>query len=199
MMLPMSKHQQAALGTSIELLALGFRQRGETIAQYHDRGQTNVEDGTHDALLARRDGRRDKHTAGLCVSNILTNLCLQMLGRKTTGYAHILAPRSSQEHAVANAVVGPGAYLPAEERVKELRTLALQKQATGVVAKIVLPALILLFVAEHQVVVARLEEQAVLGVGSFEGILRLSRSRLWSNKFTVVPTAAHLEATHHHA
>ena len=26
------------------------------------------------------------------------------IGRKTTGYAHILAPRSSQEHAVANAV-----------------------------------------------------------------------------------------------
>ena len=77
--------------------------------------------------------------------------------------------------------------------------LALHQQAAGVVAQVVLPSLVLLVSTKHQVVIARLKEQAMLRVASFEGLLRLSRNRLWSNQPPIVPPATDLEATHHRA
>ena len=100
------------MSTSIELLALGLRQRGETIAQHHYGRQSHIENRTHDALLPWRDGRRNKYTTSLSISNVTTDFGLQLLGRKATGDAHILSPRSGKQGAVTYAVVRPGTYLP---------------------------------------------------------------------------------------
>ena len=85
-----------------------------------------------------------------------------------------------------------------EEGAQQVGMLALHEQAPRVVAQIVLPALILVVGAEHQVVVARLKKQPVLRVAPLDGLLRLSRNipwsnRPWSNQAPIGPPATRLE------
>lgn len=57
MMRPRGEHEQTAFSAGIELFTMGLRERGETIFQDDGGGELSVEGGTHDAFLARRNGR----------------------------------------------------------------------------------------------------------------------------------------------
>ena len=56
-MRPGGEHEQTAFSAGIELFTMGLRERGETIFQDDGGGELSVEGGTHDAFLARRNGR----------------------------------------------------------------------------------------------------------------------------------------------
>ena len=163
-MRPGGEHEQTAFGAGIELFTMGLRERGETIFQDDDGGELSVEGGTHDAFLARRNGRGNKDGARLCSSHITAYFVLKLCFIVAPRNADCKAVRSVEKGEVANPVVGVRAYVEVEERAEVFRMGALHEQAAGVVLDVVDEGGEHIVALADKVVVVRLEEEAVVAI-----------------------------------
>ena len=163
-MRPGGEHEQTAFGAGIKLFAVRLGKWGEAIFHDDDGGEFGVEGCAHDAFLAGRDGRGDEDGAGLGCAHVAVQFLLQLgfvvAARDTNGKAM----GSAKKGKIADAVVDVRAYAKVEEGAKVFRVGALHEQAAGIVFDVVDQGGEHVIALADQVVVVRLEEEAVVAV-----------------------------------
>ena len=163
-MRPGREHEQSAFGTGVKLFAVRLGKWGEAIFHDDDGGEFGVEGCAHDALFARRDGRGDEDGAGLGCAHVAVQFLLQLGFVVPPRDANRKAVGSAKERKVADAAVDVGAEVEVEEGAKVFWMAVFHEQAAGVVFDVVDQGGEHIVALADQVVVVRLEEEAVVAV-----------------------------------
>lgn len=152
---PWGEQEEASFVAGIELLSLRFGEGREAIFYEDDEGEVGIEGGAHDGLLTRRDGGGNEDGASTGGGEEALHVLLHLSRGAAAGHTDLQALRRIKESEVAEGVEAVAGELHVEVRAEEVRVLAFEEQAAGVVEQVVLPAVEFPLIGEDVVVVSQ--------------------------------------------